>query len=639
MNNKNGNSSQGERLGKKPRRSLGPVANLEAYVRPDWWRKIFNSFYLKTDGDVVDDDIITQKEVAAFLDILKLDSGDRILDLCCGQGRHSLEICRKGFTEVEGLDRSRYLIQKAKMSARKERLSIKFREGDARKLPYKPDSFEAVMVMGNSFGYFETIQDDLRVLKEIFRISKPWGKLLIDISDGDYLKENYQSRTWEWIDKKCFVCRERSLSLDGQSLISREIITNTEKGVSADQFYAERLYTPESMTKLLKAAGFSEIKFHKKISTDSLRNQDLGMMQQRIVASAMVRKEWTAECVTKNKKEKEVAVLLGDPNKPDPLKPLCVFDDDDFYTIDQMKSALKDLKGYRFHYLDNHDSLFQDLLKLNGRIDYAFNLCDEGYGNDPRKELHVPALLEQLGIHYTGSGPQCLAFCYDRSLIRGIAQEMGIPVAQAFFVKHEDATFELPFGFPVIVKPNCGDSSFGINKRSVAHTLEELLNAVAEIRDKFGYDNQILVEEFLSGKDLTLGVMGNPPDSYKILPILEEDYSALPEGFPKICGYEAKWLPDSPYWKIKSVPAKIPEEMEKSIAEYSLRLFERLDCRDYVRFDWRMDAAGNPRLLEVNPNPGWCWDGHMAKMAKLAGMTYSDMLLSVLNAVEKRITP
>ncbi|PKM99197.1 MAG: hypothetical protein CVU78_07565 [Elusimicrobia bacterium HGW-Elusimicrobia-2] len=76
---------------------------------------------------------------------------------------------------------------------------------------------------------------------------------------------------------------------------------------------------------------------------------------------------------------------------------------------------------------------------------------------------------------------------------------------------------------------------------------------------------------------------------------------------------------------------------DKSIAEYSLRLFERLDCRDYVRFDWRMDAAGNPRLLEVNPNPGWCWDGHMAKMAKLAGMSYVDLLKSILNAVEQRI--
>ncbi len=85
---------------------------------------------------------------------------------------------------------------------------------------------------------------------------------------------------------------------------------------------------------------------------------------------------------------------------------------------------------------------------------------------------------------------------------------MGIPVPEAFFIKPEDTTFELPFGFPIIVKPNFGDSSFGITQRSVANTLEELLNAISEIREKFGYEKPILVEEFLTGKDLSLGLIG-----------------------------------------------------------------------------------------------------------------------------------
>ena len=570
---------------------------MEERVPPGWWRHIFNFLYLKTDADVVNDQRITKTEVDLFSEILRLSPENKILDLCCGQGRHSLELARRGFQNVEGLDRSHYLIQKAKKQAKKEGLNVKFREGDARKLPYPPDTFDVVLILGNSFGYFETKMDDLRVLK-------PWGKLLIDVADGEYLKENFQPRSWEWIDKKHFVCRERSLSFDKQCLISREIITHVEKGVIADQFYAERLYTRESLTELLKSAGFSDISFQREISPDSRRNQDLGMMERRIIVTAVARKEWTPVKEREKETVKNVVVLLGDPAKPDPLKPLSIFDDDDFYTIDQLKGALRELKGYKFVYLNNHDNLIHDLIKMKKKIDLVFNLCDEDYNNDARKELHVPALLEMLGIPYTGSGPQCLAYCYDKSLVRGIAREMGIPVPEAFLIKPEDITFELPFNFPVIVKPNFGDSSFGITQRSVANSIEELINAISGIREKFGYDKPILVEEFLTGKDLSVGIIGNPPEDYKVLPIIEADYSTLPPQFPRICGYESKWLPDSPYWDIKSIPANLPEDIEKFIVESCLKLFERLECRDYCRFDWRLDSEGKPKLLEVNPNPG-----------------------------------
>ena len=617
-------------------RTLGPVPDLEEHVQPDWWRRIFNSIYLKTDGDVIDDTQITAKEVDLFSDILKLSPQDKILDLCCGQGRVALELAGRGFNNVEGLDRSRYLIQKAKAQNKKEGLIAKFREGDTRKLPYQPDTFDVVMIPGNSFGYFETPQDDIRVLKEVFRVLKPWGKILIDVADGEYLRRRFQPRSWEWVDKNYFVCRERSLSLDKQRLISREVVTHVKKGVVADQFYAERLYTRKSLEELFKKAGFRDFTIHSEIAGDSRRNQDLGMMERRITLTAVARKEWTP---LKKKKEltNNMVVILGDPAKPDSLKPLRVFDDDDFYTIDQLKDALRELNKYQITYLNNHDSLYNDLVRLKPKTDFVLNLCDEGYCNDARKELHIPSLLEVLDCPYTGSGPQCLAFCYDKSLVRGIAMEMQIPVPDAFFIKPQDDTFELPFGFPVIVKPNFGDSSFGITQRSVASTIEEIVNAISEIREKFGYEKPILVEEFLTGKDLTVGIIGNLPGSYAVLPIIEEDYSALPPDMPRICGYEAKWLPDSPYWNIHSVPANLPVATEKFIIECCLKLFERLDCRDYCRFDWRLDSKGSPKLLEVNPNPGWCWDGHLAKMAKLAGMSYSELLEAILQAAEERL--
>ncbi|MFX0009721.1 MAG: methyltransferase domain-containing protein [Candidatus Hermodarchaeota archaeon] len=617
---------------------IGPVTDLEQFVKVDWWKRIFNAFYLRTDGDVVEDERITSSEVDFFTKILDLKPENKILDLCCGQGRHTIELAKREFGKIEGLDRSRYLIQKARTNAKKASIFCKFKEGDARKLPYTTDQFDNVMILGNSFGYFETLDDDLRVLKESFRVLKPWGKILIDLSDGEFLKTNFQPRSWEWINKEYFVCRERSLSLDQQRLISREVITNVNKGVMVDQFYAERLYTKEQITQILTKAGFSDIVFHGTITPDSQRNQDLGMMERRFIITALVKKEWSTPKTKKKDIEKKVAVLFGDPSKPDNLKPSTIFDDDDFYTIDQLKAALKELKGYSFIYLNSHDSLIQDLQKAKGQIDYVFNLCDEGYYNIPRYELHIPALLEIMKLPYTGSGPQGLAFCYDKSLVRGIAKELEVPVAEAILIKPGEKIIDLPLYFPAIVKPNFGDSSFGITQRSVVNNGEELLNAISQIREHFGYDKPVLVEQFLSGKDLTIGIIGNPPDNYVILPIIEEDYSSLPPELPKVCGYEAKWDPKSPYWNLTSKPADLPESIVQTIEICSLKLFERLECRDYARFDWRLDNEGNPKLLEVNPNPGWCWDGHLSKMAKLAGIDYVDMLLRILKAAESRFS-
>lgn len=615
-------------------RILGPVATLEDHVQPDWWRRIFNSLYLKTDADVVNDPYITRNEIDMFAGVLELTASDTILDLCCGQGRHALEMARRGF-KVDGLDRSRYLIQKAKAAAKKEGLTARFREGDARKLPYPTDTFDVVMVMGNSFGYFDTEMDDIRILKEIFRVLKPWGKILLDVTDGRYMKHNFIPRTWEWIDKKMFVCRERSLSADGRRLISREVITDVTKGVVADQFYAERLYTKEELTEILNRVGFHDTIDHGEIITQSSRNQDLGMMGKRIIVTGRIKKQWTAKKT--HKERKKVVVLFGDPQKPDPLKPQSVFDDDDFYTIDQLKSAFSELSEYDFIYLSNHDTLIGDLKKFSGKVHMAVNLCDEGFDNDPTKELHIPALLDVMKIPYTGSASQCLAFCYDKSLVRGIAKEMNIPVPEAFLIEPDDTSFNLPFEFPVIVKPNFGDSSFGITQSSVAFNHEQLIDAITNIREKLGYEKPILVEEFLPDKDLSVGIIGNPLTSYTVLPITEEDYTDVPEELPRICGYEAKWLPDSPYFRIKSVPVQLPEDTERFVTECCMKLFERLGVRDYARFDWRLDAHGNPKLLEVNPNPGWCWDGHLAKMAKFAGLTYGQMLYAILQSAEQRI--
>lgn len=615
---------------------LGPVENLESYVKADWWKHLFNANYIRTDGDVVGDPEITKSEVDLFESILQIEKNEAILDLCCGQGRHIMELASRGYSNLYGMDRSHYLISRAKTACKKSQLTISFKEGDARKLPYPDNHFSVVMVLGNSFGYFETKKDDEVVLKEISRILKVGGKLIIDLTDGDHVRTNYEPRSWEWIDKNYFVCRERSLSADNERLISREVITHVKKGVIADQFYSERLYNADEIIKMLTDYRFYDVQQANKLHTKSERNQDLGMMAVRnIIIAHAPKAEFIPESIPPE--HSRIAVLMGDPNIKDKVKPGGQFDDDDFHTINELKNALATLAKYEISYLNKHDEFLSASSGWKNNYDLIFNLCDEGYFNKPEFELHIPALLEINDMPYTGGTPQCLAYCYDKSLIRGIANELDIPVANAFVIKPEDTTFiDINISFPVIIKPNFGDSSYGITYDSVCANVEQLAQGVLRIREKYGYELPILIEQFLPGKDISVGIIGNPNHEMNILPIIEEDYSELPSDYPKVCGYEAKWDPSSPYWKIRSVPANLDASIEQFLQDCCMKLFERVGCRDYARFDWRLDANGTPRLLEINPNPGWCWDGHLAKMAKLDNITYADMLAKIIEAAIQR---
>ncbi len=122
------------------------------------------------------------------------------------------------------------------------------------------------------------------------------------------------------------------------------------------------------------------------------------------------------------------------------------------------------------------------------------------------------------------------------------------------------------------------------------------------------------------------------------LPVLEVDYSGLDANLPRILGYESKWLPDSPYWtQIRYKETEIDAGVQRALIEHSTLLFERLRCRDYARFDFRADADGTMKLLEVNPNPGWCWDGKFNLMGGFAGLGYADVLRLVLEAAQDRL--
>lgn len=339
-----------------------------------------------------------------------------------------------------------------------------------------------------------------------------------------------------------------------------------------------------------------------------------------------------------NLRRKQITVLLGDPTLEDQVKPNARFDEDDYDVINKLKEALASLgEVYHFQYITDHEHLFEEISYLKGKVDLILNLCDEGWKNVPRFELHIPALLDVMQIPYTGANPACLANCYDKSLVRGGAKELSISVPQGVLLMPGESSDQTQVSFPCIVKPNFGDGSFGITQDNIAFTRPQLSKVVAHVRSLVGNDQPILIEEFLEGAEINVGILGNIDQDYLVLPLLEYDYSALPPSMPKICSYEIKWFCTTPpYHLYKSKLADIPDELRKSLMADSIKLFQRFGCRDYARFDWRLDQQGTPKLLEINPNPGWCWDSHMTDMCAAVGISYSEMLKKIIEAAEKR---
>lgn len=615
-------------------RCLGRVDDLEPHVRPDWWRLIFDETYLKTDGDVFENDRNTRAEVDALISAAGLQPRDRVLDLCCGQGRHALELARRGFRDVTGVDLSPYLIGLARRRACATGAGVRFLESDAREWRLSGEQFHCVAILGNSFGYFDRREDDALLLRRARELLGANGRLALELVDGDWLRAHFDRRSWEWIDARVLVCRERSLSKDSGRLITRETVLSADRGVLADRFFAERLYSHAEIQDLLESLGFDAVRFLDPPDVQSSRESDLGMMARRHLVVARAK---AGPAIRRARKPREVVVLLGDPRLPDSVKPGGRYGRDDLRTIERLRAALAELSNFRFRYVDHH----AELLPLLGaaRPDLVLNLCDEGYKNDAAMESHVPALLDLLGIAYTGAGPACLALCYDKSVVRSIAVSLGIPVPEEISVSEDDSVDGISAALPVLIKPCRGDNSVGIDHRSVARTPDDAIDAVRRLRRRLP-GNPILVQEYLAGSEYSLGIIGNPGRPFELLPVLEVDYSALDPGLPPILAYASKWDPMSPYaTQITYKRAVLPSDVERGLAHQALRLFERLGCRDYARFDFRADANGRIKLLEVNPNPGWCWDGKLNIMAGFAGLRYLDLLHLILQAAERRLSP
>ena len=333
----------------------------------------------------------------------------------------------------------------------------------------------------------------------------------------------------------------------------------------------------------------------------------------------------------------KLCVLTGDPRLPDLTKRGHRYNEEDLATHAAMRAALQGLNRFALEVFDDHARLLERFAADPPAL--VLNFCDTGFRNVATQELHVPALLELFGIPYSGATPACMALCYDKQIVRLVAEAQGIPVTREIYLAPEQSLEAAEMLLPALIKPNQADGSVGITKDAVVRTAAEAEAYLAWLRRELP-GRAVLIQEYLPGPEYGVGLIGNPDDGLVALPALEVDYARLPAGLAPILSFESKAMPDSPYWtEIKFKPAEATPEVQTTIADQARRLFARLGCRDYARFDFRVAADGEPKLMEVNPNPAWAYDGKLAFMAGFAGIDYPGMLEMIVDAALRRTGP
>ncbi len=293
----------------------------------------------------------------------------------------------------------------------------------------------------------------------------------------------------------------------------------------------------------------------------------------------------------------------------------------------------------------------------DARPDIVFNIAEGMRG--PNREAHVPAICEFFDVPYTASDPFTLSLCLDKARTKEILAYHGVPTASFALVRSMDDLLSLrkrirtahrltpahvvpserPLHLPLFAKPVHEGSSKGITERNFCRTLPELEEQVEYLLAT--YEQPVLVEEFLPGDEFTCAILGNGRAA-TVLPIVGMNFDALPDGALPIYGFEAKWIWDRPENPLEMFrcPAPIDEGKRRAIESVVLHAYEVLGCRDWSRIDVRLDAAGTPNIVEVNPLPGFLPtpedNSCFPKAARAAGLSYDELIQTCLRLAAER---
>ncbi len=267
---------------------------------------------------------------------------------------------------------------------------------------------------------------------------------------------------------------------------------------------------------------------------------------------------------------------------------------------------------------------------LREKVDFVFNIA-EGRGNYRSREAQVPSILEMLNIPYSGSDPQCLAICLDKPLTKKMVASAGVCTPRWCVINESEELWQISdfgFPFPAIVKPACEGSSKGIRLNSVVDNAKQAREAIGRLLEH--YQQPAMLEEFIGGDEVTVGIIGNSPP--KILGIMR----ILPRRKAGYFLYSLEVKRDCFDLVDYECPACLEEKVLERIKLSSLNAFRVLGCRDFARLDFRISPEGVPHFLEINPLPGLGTYSDLVIMAKKVGWTHKELISAVLNAALER---
>jgi D-alanine-D-alanine ligase len=297
-------------------------------------------------------------------------------------------------------------------------------------------------------------------------------------------------------------------------------------------------------------------------------------------------------------------------------------------TVEAVAKVLRGL-GHIVECLGNGREMLARLLAAPP--DFVFNFA-EGQGIARSREARVPAVLEMLSIPYSGSDPLTLAATLDKDCAKRLASSAGVPVPRGWVYHPGDDLDAIRSGSPLpytaIVKPAWEGSSKGIRGKCVVERPDELADALATIAAQ--QRQPILVEEFIPGEEVTVGIVGNDPPKIvgvlRVLPLQET------ERFVYSLEVKRDWQRRVRY----ECPAQLSAGDLRSVESVALQVYSALECRDVSRVDLRV-RDGVPYFLEVNPLPGLNPDSSdLVILARMAGWTYEQLITAILEAAMRR---
>jgi D-alanine-D-alanine ligase len=271
------------------------------------------------------------------------------------------------------------------------------------------------------------------------------------------------------------------------------------------------------------------------------------------------------------------------------------------------------------------------------RPEIVFNIA-ESFGGKSALESNVAALLNLLGLRYTGSSPSGLIMAGDKTLTKKVLTFHGILTARFATVFRGTVDWAGDIKFPLILKPPQEDASLGITQKSIVNDVQELLQTISSLQDE--YQGPVLAEEFIDGREFYVGVLGN--SDAQALPIMELDFSGYPEDRPKIASWEAKWGDDGDekgeeFEGTKSIfPNDLSEELATRMQKVAVDAFHALRLRDYARVDLRVNAKEEIYVIEVNPNCYLEKKAEFAMAAEKHGIEYNTLIARIVELANAR---